>query len=119
MLQEGRAWTQHSQANRVHLICQLSVLVNEAVQKESSILEAGTPLVLMCSMQYMKQGSHRNVSSVYLFLHQTSLAKGAHKHNEAEALPCYIEDLCSEAKKNRVLQRYFHTASGVQGNVGL
>lgn len=56
---------QHSQESCVHLICQLSVLVNEAVKKESSILAAGTPLVLMCSMQYMKQGSHRNVSSVH------------------------------------------------------
>lgn len=65
MVQGGRAWMQHSQASRVHPICQLSVLVNEIVKKESSILEAGTPLVLMCSLQYMKQGSHRNVSSVH------------------------------------------------------
>lgn len=82
MLQEGRAWTQHSQGSRVHLICQLSVLVNEVVKKESSVLEAETPLVLMCSMWYMKQGSHRNVSSVHLFPHQTSLAKGVHKHTK-------------------------------------
>lgn len=82
MLQEGRAWTQHSQASRVHLICLLNVLVNEVVKKESSILETGTPLVLMCSMQYMKQGSHRNVSSVHYSLHQTSLANRAHKHTK-------------------------------------
>lgn len=36
----------------------------------------------MYSMWYMKQGSHRNVSRVHLFLHQTSLAKGAHEHTK-------------------------------------
>lgn len=45
------------------------------------------------------------------------LGKRSSQTHKAESLPCYKEDLCSEAKKSEVLQGHFHPERGVQRSV--